>query len=49
MLAARGTHATDSKGGRSCWHIVKAVKFVTHDGVGFHPTGGGDIPTIPFL
>ena len=21
----------------------------THDGVGFHPTGGGDIPSIPFV
>ena len=21
----------------------------THDGVGFHSTGGGDIPSIPFL
>ena len=20
-----------------------------HDGVGFHPMGGGDIPSIPFL
>ena len=21
----------------------------THDGVGIHPTGGGNIPSIPFL
>ena len=51
------TYAMDLMGRRSWWLIVEASKLVIrkppgawhpHD-VGFHPTGGDNIPSIPFL
>ena len=48
----------DSTKRRSSWHTVEASKLVIRKllgarlhprGVDFHPTGGGDIPSIPFL
>ena len=58
VLAVQGTYTTDSAGGKSCWHTVEASKPVIRKppgawldpcGVDFHPTGGGDIPSIIFL